>query len=142
MGRNSSRIEARSLQLLVGEAIGEEGMKDAVRFAVPADTGKSQNTVSSIKMYPYTLYFKNWDGQNLEYSFKKEPGVIANLGDRKLILEFTNNNGEVQNRQTVIVEGPGAWENYKEISNSEPYVFIYEEFQGGRKLIASEFLGE
>lgn len=136
-------IQQESLQLLVGEAVGETGMRNAVKFSIAKDDLSSKDSVHSIELYPYTIYLKRYNEYELAYDYKKVPGVIANLGDRKLVLEFTNFFGEVLKRETVVVEGSGAWEIGHTIPISGySYVFVYEEFQGGRKLIASEWLGQ
>lgn len=139
-----SGIKQEDLQLIIGESIAEKGIRNGFSLSLPKTINTVSPRIDEIDYYPYKLKFSNFfaaseTGFTFKFSKEKEFNVIANLSDRKLIMEFSNEYREIIGKEEVILEGSNAWDGQVRLQNpSDPRgsryftVTLIDEYAGGR----------
>ncbi len=145
-------IKQEELQLIVGEKVNDKGIKDGVAYQLNEDTTKIADRIDTIYYYPYTLKFSSFfaDEKGFTFNLKKEKSFnsIANLGERRLIMEYTDMFGDYAGEHEVIVEGGKAWDGKVTIGlpntpsddfgNNVFTVTIYDVYKNSKKALAKQ----
>lgn len=130
--------KTETTRLLIGESIEDKGVSNAVTFALPKEILSPTGNLNNIPVYPYTFQFLQTSsdiGYTGTIRIKKESGVTANFGNRRIIFEFSSdvNNSNVDKTETFTFDG--ILPSEKIVLGSYQFVNVYDEFEGGRRLI-------
>lgn len=143
-------INQEDLQLIIGEKVEDKGIRNGLRFALEKDTTTVAERFGTFEFYPYVVTFSNIYADNqsgLRFKFTKEKAFnsIANLSDRKLVMEFTNTYGTVIHTEEVKLEGVNAWGgDVRIVIPGDPTginlytVTLYDEYNGARRALAKQ----
>ncbi|MBE3555283.1 MAG: hypothetical protein IMW85_09945, partial [Thermicanus sp.] len=135
--------KTETTRLILGESIEDKGVSNAFAFALPKEVTSPTGNLSNISIYPYTFQFIQTSSE-IGYSgtirIKKESGVTANFGDRRITFEFSRDEGNSNVDQTETFTFDGTLPSEKVVMGSYQFVSVYDEFQGGRRLIGIKSL--
>lgn len=135
--------KTETTRLILGESVEDKGVSNAVAFALPKEVTSPTGNLSNISIYPYTFQFIQTSsdiGYTGTIRIKKVSGVTANFGDRRIVFEFSSDGGNSNVDKTEIFTFDGTLPSEKVVMGSYQYVSVYDEFQGGRRLVGIKSL--
>ena len=142
------------------EQPGSSAYVNAVAFELPEEDEQPRQSFTDLDFYPYRLTMNNFRTEVItqnqfrfafDYELSRSPLAQANMDDRKILLEFKDSRGDVafsQELQLGKEDGLKLGSDTKEFVKNDPLiiskipylqnydVYVYDEFQGMKKLIA------